>query len=222
VVRLLSPSLLTIVLVCAIGGAPLLRIALLARHTDAWLVSVLMPCRADSLAIGMLAAVFWRREKFREWLSDRNGMLYAMLATLFAGVVALWKWSPQSLTFGMESIGFTWLALFYVLILLLALIRRQGPIARVARMAWLRELGRVSYCVYIIHLAVNVVCHSLLRRAAPATSDLRGAAVTVLSAVVTFGIAWFSWKILEGPLVRLGRSFKYQPAAITAIDVRAR
>jgi peptidoglycan/LPS O-acetylase OafA/YrhL len=178
-----------------------------------------MPCRADSLAIGMLAAIFWRRERFREWLSDQSGILYAILAALFAGVVALWKWSPETQTWGMESIGFTWLAAFYVVILLLALVRREGPIARLARMGWLRELGRVSYCVYIIHLVVNVICHSLLRRASPATSDWRGAAVTVFSALATFVIAWISWNIFEGPLVRLGHSFKYQPAAGIVMDL---
>jgi peptidoglycan/LPS O-acetylase OafA/YrhL len=107
-------------------------------------------------------------------------------------------------------------------ILLLALIRRQGPIARLARMAWLRELGRVSYCVYIIHLAVNVACHTLLRRASPATSDWRGGAVTLFSALATFGIAWISWRIFEGPLVRLGHSFKYQPVAGIAMDLGSR
>ncbi len=222
VVRLLSTRLLTIFLACVIAAAPVLRVVLLAVRTDPWLVSVLMPCRADSLAIGMLAAVFWRKEGFREWLSDRSGILYAILATLFAGVAALWKWSPESQTLGMESIGFTWLAAFFVVILLLALVRREGLIARLARMAWLRELGRVSYCVYLIHLVVNVICHSLLRRASPATSDWRGAAVTLFSAFATLGIAWISWKLFEGPLVRLGHSFKYQPAADVVMDLGPR
>jgi peptidoglycan/LPS O-acetylase OafA/YrhL len=222
VVRLLSNRSLVAFLCCVIAGAPLLRVGLLAKHVNPWLVSVLMPCRADSLAVGMLAAVCWRRERFREWLSNQSGTLYGILAVLFAGVVALWKWSPQSEDWGMESIGFTWLAAFYVVVLLLALARRQGPIARPARMAWLRELGRVSYCVYIIHLVVNVVCHSLLRRAPPATSDWRGVEVTLFAGFVTFAIAWLSWKVLEGPLVRLGHSFKYQPATGMEMGIGSR
>jgi len=222
VVRLLSRRLLTIFLGGVIVGAPLLRIVLLANHTSPELVSGLMPCRADSLAIGMLAAVLWRREGFREWLSDQSGFLYAILAALFVGVLALWKWSPQSQTLGMESIGFTWLAAFYIVILLLALVRPEAPIARAARMAWLRELGRISYCVYIIHLVVNVFCHSLLRRAPPATADWRGAAVTIFAAFATIGIARLSWVLLEGPLVRFGHSFRYQPAADAALDVGGR
>ena len=122
----------------------------------------------------------------------------------------------------METVGFTWLAIFYVVLLLLALTRRDGPIARLMRIAWLRELGRISYCVYIIHLAVNVACHSLLRRASPATSDWQSATVTLLSACATIGIAWTSWKLFEGPLVRLGHSFRYErvTAVSTPLDCR--
>jgi peptidoglycan/LPS O-acetylase OafA/YrhL len=212
VVRLVSPRSLTVVLMCVIGTAPLLRIFLLAQHVDAGLVSSMTPCRADSLAIGMLAAVLWRREGFRPWLEAHCALLYRILGVLFAGVVALWKWCPESRTYGMESIGFTWLAAFFVVVLLLVLIRREGPLARLARMGWLRELGRVSYCAYIIHLVVNVICHSFLRHAPPATTDWRGALVTIFAAFATYAIAWISWKVLEGPLLKIGHSFKYQPA----------
>ena len=213
VVRILSARRLLIFLAGTIAFAPLLRITLLALRANAALVSILMPCRADSLAMGMLAALLWRRKEFREWLSRQTGILYAVFSGLLVGVLALWKWSPQTEMRVMETVGLTWLAAFYVVLLLLALVRRQHLIARVARISALRQLGRISYCVYIIHLSVNVICHSLLRHAPPATTDGRGAAVTLFAAFTTLGIAWTSWKVFEGPLVRLGHAFKYQSAA---------
>ena len=209
VVRMVSPRYLAIVLACVIGAAPLLRIYLLAEHMDAGLVSSLTPCRADSLAMGMLAAVLWRRDEFRAWLEAHSGVVYAILGVLFAGVMALWKWVPESRMYGMETLGYTWLAAFFAVVLLLVMLRREGPLAWLARMRWLRELGRVSYCAYIIHLVVNVICHSFLRHAPPATTDLRGAAVTLFAAFATYAIAWISWKVLEGPLMKVGHSFKY-------------
>ncbi len=124
-----------------IAAAPLLRIVLLVepRERPAWSAAS-MPCRADSLAIGMLAAVFWRKETFRRWLSERSGVLYAILAALFTGVVALWMWAPESQTFGMESIGFTWLAAFYIVVLLLALVQRN-----VRSRGWLEWRGCASW-----------------------------------------------------------------------------
>lgn len=216
VVRLLSTRLLAIFLACIVTIAPLLRIFLLARNANTWLVSVLMPCRADSLAIGMLSALFWRRERFRARLSNHAGLLYISLTLLSVGVVGLWKWSPQSETQSMETFGFTWLAVFFAVILLLAVSRPRGPIARLARMWWLRELGRISYCVYIIHLSVNVLCHALLLRASPSTNSLRSATVTVFAALLTIVIASVSWRFFEGPLVRVGHSFRYEP--VSALD----
>jgi peptidoglycan/LPS O-acetylase OafA/YrhL len=168
-----------------------------------------MPCRADSLAVGMLAALLWREPHFRKWLSFNTRILNGMLAVLFAGVAALWKWSPLNASWGMESVGFTCLAFFYVLTLLLALTTPGGPIARLARVRWLRELGRVSYCMYIIHSVVDAVCHALLRRAPPAISDWRSMGVTVLAGFATYVVAWLSWKVFEGPMLRLGHGFKY-------------
>jgi peptidoglycan/LPS O-acetylase OafA/YrhL len=219
VIRFLAPRYLPKFLVAVIAGAPLLRIFLTySAHCNPELVAKLMPCRADSLAVGMLAAVYWRTDGFREWLSANGSALYALLAVLSAGVFALWKWSPQGQTAGMETIGFTWLAFFYVTILLLALARPAGPVARCARLASLRELGRVSYCIYIIHLVVDALCHSIFRHAPPGTTNFSGVAVTILASFVTYGIAWISWNALEGPLVRKGHAYKYERAPV-AVEV---
>jgi peptidoglycan/LPS O-acetylase OafA/YrhL len=210
VVRFLSPRNLKVFLISVIVCAPLLRIFLLREtHVGPELVATLMPCRADSLAVGMLAAVLWGAGGFRNWLSARGAILYGLLAVALAGMTALWKWAPDSQTLAMESVGFTWVAFFYILVLLLVLTRPSSLIARVSRMNWLRELGKVSYCVYIIHNVVDVIFHFALRRAPAATTDFRGVAVTILAALVTFGIARTSWRLFEGPLVRRGHIYKY-------------
>src|SRR3981081_633064 len=111
-----------------------------------------------------------------------------MLAVLFVGVVALVTGADVIASWGMESVGFPCLAFFYVLTLLLALTTPGGLIARLARVRWLRELGRVSYCMYIIHSVVDAVCHALLRRAPPAISDWRSMGVTVLAGFATYAV----------------------------------
>jgi peptidoglycan/LPS O-acetylase OafA/YrhL len=215
-VKLLSPRVLKISLVSVIACTPLLRIFLLEHHASPAMVSVVMPCRADSLAVGMLAAFLWRRPEFRERLAAGGHFTYGVLAVLFAGMLGLWKWYPQTETVGMETIGFTWMAFFYVTVLILALAKPAGFVARCARIRWLRELGRVSYCVYIIHLAVNVVFHAVLRRAPASTTDWRGVFVTVFAAIATYLIAWASWTLFEGPLVRYGHKFKYEEESCSA------
>ena len=109
----------------------------------------------------------------------------------------------------MQSFGYTWMVLFYVVILLLAVGQSDGLIARIFRIRWLRELGVVSYCVYIIHLVVNVVLHAVLLHKSPRISTAKGAVVTVFAGFVTYAVAKASWIVFEAPLQRRGHAFKY-------------
>lgn len=211
-VRFASPRLLKRILAGVILGAPLFRIFLLwGLHVPASSVAVLMPSRADALAVGMLAAALYREENqsLSRIVQERPRLLYLVLILLTLGMGALWWLAPQSSTPGMQSLGYTWLAFFYVTLLLLAIGRGQGWVGRLTRIAWLRELGAVSYCVYIIHIVVNVGLHAVLLRKAPSISTGKGAIVTVLAAFVTYGAAKLSWILFEGPLQRRGHAFKY-------------
>jgi peptidoglycan/LPS O-acetylase OafA/YrhL len=210
VVRVLTRRWLPIYVAGIIVAAPLFRIFLLCvLHHPSWAITVLMPCRADSLAVGMLAAIAWRNDAARNWLSTHTRTLYVALGFLSAGAAILWMYSPQSVTVGMQSIGYTWMAFFYVVVMLLALLRTGGPIAKVMRMGWLRELGRVSYCMYLIHLVVNLLCHTILLHSRPKISTGKGLAVSILAGFLTYGLAKLSWMFLENPLLRRGHAYKY-------------
>jgi peptidoglycan/LPS O-acetylase OafA/YrhL len=210
IIWLLSPRRLSIFLAAVIAGAPLLRWALLqCFHTDPWLVSVIMPTRADSLAVGMLAAILWRNATFRDGLTTHSGVAYLLLGLFSGSALALWKWSLQSLAFGMESAGYSCMAFFYGVILLLVLARPTSLIATAARIGWLRELGSVSYCVYLIHLVVDVFCHAILLHDTPRFSNGRAAAVSLIAGFLTYGIAKLSWTVFERPLLRRGHAFSY-------------
>jgi len=68
IVRLVSPRRLSAVLISTIVAIPVLRILMLwAGHPSAAAISVLMICRADALALGILAALLWRRAEFHAW-----------------------------------------------------------------------------------------------------------------------------------------------------------
>jgi len=210
VIRLTSPRKLPWLLGVVIVGASVIRSMLLfGVHISPHSVMALMPCRADALALGMLAAVLWRNAEVRASLITNITKLYGLLGILAAGIGVLWLKAPQSGTRGMQTVGYTWLGLFYALLLLLSLSGSGGPIAQCMRIGWLREIGKVSYCIYIIHIVVNVVCHALLLHSSPKITTVKGATVTVLAAFLTYGIAKCSWIMLENPLLRRGHSFKY-------------
>ncbi len=208
----ISPRRLPAVLMGIVCCIPFIRIALFL-HIHLIDPIRVMPSHADALALGMLAAIVWRNLACRLWLTKHIHCVYWVACLFFVGFGLLWCYAPSSENLPMASFGFTWIAIFYALLILIVLVASKGWIARATRASWLREVGRVSYCMYIIHLMVNLAIQYLVLHARPQIVTLPGAAISVLAALVTYTLAWVSWKIVEGPLVQIGHRYRYSTRA---------
>jgi peptidoglycan/LPS O-acetylase OafA/YrhL len=124
-------------------------------------------------------------------------------------VAHLWRWHSDPLLPLTQTAGYTWLALFFAVVLLLVLSGRAFLLSALMRLRFLREIGGVSYCIYIIHTAVFLFCHQILLHALPVVTDVKAAGVTFLAAFMTYAIAKLSWKYFEQPLLRRGHAFQY-------------
>lgn len=210
VVRLTSPRLLKwllgVIVVLAIAFRLFFRSV---ENVPSLLVATRTVCRMDALAVGMLAAVLVRAEAASLWLRRNLSVLRFLLAFLALGVAALFVFGYGSLTAAMQTIGFTWMALFYAAVLLLAVQNREGWLAAFLRNRLLRELGTVSYCVYLIHVVVNVALHAVLLHQPPRISTFSGLIVTFLAVSITYLVARMSAVYFEGPLQKRGHAFKY-------------
>jgi peptidoglycan/LPS O-acetylase OafA/YrhL len=219
-VRYLPKRALAGVLVSVVFSAPALRFLIRTGVSNGpWLAYRLMPCRADSLAVGVLAALLWNNPKTRAWLETHALVLYAPFAILFYGVAWLWRWHSDPLQALTQTVGYTWLALFFAVSLLLVLSRRKSFLAAFMRLGFLRDIGGVSYCIYIIHTAVFLFFHQILLGALPAVTDGKAAGVTLLAALATYGIAKLSWRFFEQPLLRRGHAFRYDSPVFQPILV---
>jgi peptidoglycan/LPS O-acetylase OafA/YrhL len=89
------------------------------------------------------------------------------------------------------------------------LARRTSLLAAFMRIGFLREIGGISYCIYIIHEAVFLFCHQLLLHTLPVVTDVKAAGVTFLAALATYAIAKLSWRFFEQPLLERGHAFPY-------------
>src|SRR5450755_188560 len=209
-IRFLSVRRLVYVLVFIICAAPAGRYFAFRYLSGLYyLPQFAMPCRADALALGILAAVAWRRKAFQTGLGEHPLILQRCVAYLLAVLAGLMWWftrPPGVVTF---TIGYSVLAVFYTCLLLLVRSQTKGPVARIVRAPWLCYLGRISYCVYLIHLTVNEWAHNLLLHAEPRIYDLRGVGVTVLACLVTWLVASVSWNYFENPLIHRGHHHVY-------------
>jgi peptidoglycan/LPS O-acetylase OafA/YrhL len=210
-VRYLPQRLLPPVLGVVVVAAPILRI-LVRLHSGQevnWSAYRLMPCRADSLAIGILLAYAWRSDAIRGRILGKPGQLYLAFAVLSAGMVGIWWRYPNPNDPVTQSIGYSVIALFYAVLLIISIGLPSGPVAIFIRWRPLQEFGRISYCLYLIHLVVGYFCFGFLTRSIVHFSDWRSGLVGVLSLAVAYGLCRLSWTYFEHPLVQRGHRYKY-------------
>lgn len=110
-------------------------------------------------------------------------------------------------------LGFSLLAVLYCLLLLSALYSGHPALKAVLCSPWLRWLGVISYCVYLIHQPVAFFCHTVLLRSTAPISTPTGALVTLAALALTLGLASLSWRFFESRCVAWGRKFAYSEAS---------
>jgi len=208
-IRYISVRRLVPLLFVIIAVAPLFRFALYRWTGNPYAASFPMPCRADALAWGILLAVAWRQPVFRAALASRARFLSLALIFLALGAVTLAWWLARPPGFVTLTIGISWLALLYSCLLLFVLSSTGSFVAAVMRWRWLRHLGVISYCVYILHDAFNQIAHRLLLHSEPQLNDFRGVVVTLLAIALTVALAALSWRYFEGPLIRHGHRYSF-------------
>jgi peptidoglycan/LPS O-acetylase OafA/YrhL len=212
-IRLVSRRKLYALLGAVILAAPLLRIWVhyyIPQGTASLSYAyTLMPCRADSLAVGIFAALLWRNNIFREWQAGHCYFLVVLTGIFLLGMAALIIWSPPADSLWMQSVGYTWIAVFYAVVLVSVLAQPTWPIAVVARTHWLGEIGRVSYCLYLVHDAVRIGGGFLLKSLVPNAQSWEFVATNAAAAVISYLMAWLSWIYFEHPLLRRGHEFRY-------------
>jgi peptidoglycan/LPS O-acetylase OafA/YrhL len=206
-VRWLSDRKLVFTLVSLLFVAPLSRVLLKVYLPDNyWRPHLLTFCRSDELAVGVLLAFFWRQEYWRARISSYKKALYAVVGMLTLGMIYLDAFKVSDLA--QCAWGYSCVSLFYASLVLLALVARGGMWAAFCRWSVLRNIGAVSYCMYIIHAVVNRVCHVLLK-SSDGIATRRSLAATILACGMTWLIAKISWRVLEAPLMRRGHTYQY-------------
>ncbi len=199
--RRLLPWLLGAVAVLAV----VVRLALHQLYPDNPMPAlVLLPSRADLLCLGILAAVAmtsWKVDWPRFDFALRLTPILALVAILglkaFGGVLgdAL---MPLAMAIGCTSF-------------LLALVR-GAPEAKRFKSPLLRFFGDNGYCIYLTHIPVLGLMHGLILGHRPALETPAGWAVSLAALPVCVLVGWGMTKLIEEPLTRYGRSWRWSDA----------
>lgn len=230
------PYLLGVVILLAPLFRTLLRLFVTHGEVGTY---VLMPSRADALMLGVLAASLLRTANGPQVLVAGKKLLYLAQVILFCGMLWMslkpgalpdsqtaeaarlgssvitppsfgaWQTLWLSGRTALSSLNYTWIALFYLCLLLIAITQSQSILARALRNPALISMGGIAYGAYLFHEPVLGLCYAFTRGTLPVITDFTTLAITSCSLLLTLGLAKLSWVYLEKPLVGLGHRYRY-------------
>lgn len=202
-----NPRRLKWVLAGGIVLAPLIRLAIfIANRRLIYSMAYLLPCRMDSLLLGVAVAYFLRLPGARRYLHRHRSQLWTSIEVLTC--ICVWlmldpsQYSPRVLLLGYDVLG-----LLFSGVLIVSLMDEK--VANCLRSKWLMSLGGISYCIYLIHELVLGMTYILLKRF---TTSWAITSITALA--FTIGIAKISWQYFEKPLVEVGHRERYVPPLV--------
>jgi peptidoglycan/LPS O-acetylase OafA/YrhL len=209
----------TIVRVCvvAMAAAPLLRGTLLLCGANPLAALVLAPCRLDALAAGAVLATIARESGGKKALrSLGRKLLIGAVATL--SMLGCWRGDPFNLAdpVVIAIVPSALAALFTAAVAFAATSSGDTVAYRLCTVPLLRGLGTISYGLYVFHLPV---LSFVGRWAGPGVlsaglgSEFAGVlAFCVVGISLSCAVAAGSWIFFEGPVLKLKRHFKHNPA----------
>ncbi|HYG36749.1 MAG TPA: acyltransferase [Clostridia bacterium] len=214
VVRRWQAGRLLKVIVIAIVAAPLLRVTLfLLLPNDplrAGMASYgLLPCRWDSLLLGVLIAYVVRTPWMLARLEMRTGQLRAAWVILALGMIAMTLSGFKKHHPLIATVGYTWIAGFFTLTLLVARLNPSGCFFRWLSSPLLRPVATVSYGLYLLQGPMLALKELVVRRLGFVEVGWSLTAMNVIALAATGLAATISWKFFESHLVRIGHRNSY-------------
>ena len=161
------------------------------------------PARADSLLVGCATAILIRRQRdhpFVRWTTSAPAGIAACLAI---GAFVFASQYTRSTADMLVNGGYTLLALAVAVLLAHCILdpRPVGAVRRVLSSKPLREVGRVSYGVYLYHFPIFFAVHDTRLQRNHAVEVAVALALTALAAAASF-------VLVERPMLRLKRRFE--------------
>ncbi|MCD4762013.1 acyltransferase family protein [bacterium] len=163
-------------------------------------------CRADSLLIGGLIALLVRDDAFVSFLKKNKKGFVLLLGTFLCGSIVLVFKNHQ---IG-NSLNHFWLALLYGMFILYPFVFEKGRINNFFKSKTLYWLGSRSYAIFLLHQIVSGLMHGLFANGKPLMYSLYTAGLTLAAFAITLVLAELSFRFLERPILKYGRSMKYE------------
>jgi peptidoglycan/LPS O-acetylase OafA/YrhL len=198
-IRWLPSRRIPIACIVAVLAAPVCRAVAVLGFGNRLAAYVLMPCRMDSLFLGVLAAWLVRETDLCARLQFSRLTAGVSIVALGSVMLLLTVANASNDTAEMQIIGYSYVALFYASLLIWIVATDWRPSSVWGQV--LIALGIGAYSIYLFHYPMLMLAEHMIgiRRI-----------VIMAAGVLTCGAAVMSWHLIERPLIECARSkFSY-------------
>ncbi|MDD5218480.1 MAG: acyltransferase [Candidatus Omnitrophica bacterium] len=190
-----------------IFGAGILAAPVIRAMLPHLCATVLLPARMDSILIGALIAYYFENERVRSFLLRGKNMLRLLFVVFFIPACYMFDRGPAWKLGG--SMIHSLLGIAYGFLVLIALICVSDWEGKFLRQKALAFLGKIPYCVYLIHSLVLGLLYPLILKQDPKIENLNGFLVACVALVLTIFVAALSYRYFEKPILDYAKRFKY-------------
>ncbi len=169
---------------------------------------VLLPCRMDTLFLGVLLAYLLKNTSLLEYAKKKLGWLYGFFF-IFSGIFIFFTVKYKFLYDQVIiNFGLTVMALFCSLIILLSLADPEH-FGKFFKSPILCHWGRLSYFMYLFHYPVIGFISGLVLKGNFHAQNLQILGVVAASFFLMWFFAYLSWNFFEKKILNWGRRFAY-------------
>lgn len=167
---------------------------------------VLMPLRADILAIGALIA--WLQ--FTGAISPAVRRIFRIAFWSTAGFFPIFAWFVELSDFNMAMWGHTYLVALFGSAVFMVLDHKGAPALALLRSAPAAFFARISYALYLNHTGVLIMVFLAAGQNNHTILSWQGAALTALALAISVSTCVISYRFIEGPLIAMAhRKFRF-------------
>lgn len=159
--------------------------------------------RADSLAVGLIAACLSR--EYENWCARYSRTLLTSVLVILVLVILLAYFYPDATlpTYGHTLISIAAAAF------LIAIVNGIVEAQRLDK-AWLRNIGNMSFAIYLTHMPILWLAHGIVLDEKPSLLTISGFGVTLFALPLTGMVSWVLTKVVEEPITAVGRRFRWK------------
>ncbi|MEO8017825.1 MAG: acyltransferase [Pseudomonadota bacterium] len=162
-------------------------------------------CRMDALALGAAAAVVSLSAPAMAWLAGHvRWLMFGIVAVMLVAAIGTHTFAvydPRTLL-----LGHSLLAAAFALLMPCVMLELPGGfrfLQRALEMPWMRQIGRYSFAMYVLHMPILLVFGRAIRDGVAVTGSAAPLVYTLIVVLLSFLAGLLSYHLLEKHFLRL-------------------